>query len=69
MGNCQSLSGVRIVVRAYLSGSKKYTFYPPWRDHPLGGPVWGPNLISFCFISGPRRSFFHLNLQAVSAHF
>ena len=42
---------------------------PPWRDHPLGDPVWGPNLISFCFISDPRRSFFHLNLQAVSAHF
>ena len=28
----------------------KIIFYPPWRDHPLGGPVWGPNLISFCFI-------------------
>ena len=35
----------------------------------FGGPLWGTPLISFYFISGPGRSFFHFNLLAVSAHF
>ena len=32
--------------------------YPPWRDHPLGDPLWGPNLISFSFIVPPQEKFF-----------
>ena len=32
-------------------------FYPPKVDHPLGGPLWGPNLISFCLISSLRNIF------------
>ena len=35
----------------------------------IGGPLWGPPFISFCFISVPSRCFVDFNLLAVSAHF
>ena len=31
--------------------------YPPWRDHPYGDPLWGPNLISFSFNVPLEKSF------------
>ena len=32
-------------------------FYPPWRDHPDGDPLWGLNLISFSFNVPLEKSF------------
>ena len=31
--------------------------YRPWRDHPDGDPLWGPNLISFSFNVPLEKSF------------
>ena len=36
---------------------KYFIFYPPWRDHPDGDPLWGPNLISFSFNVPLEKSF------------
>ena len=44
-------------------------FFIPRRRTIFSGSLWDPNLISFCFISYPKRSFLDFNLQAVSAHF
>ena len=35
----------------------QHIFYPPWRDHPDGDPLWGLNLISFSFNVPLDKSF------------
>ena len=42
---------------------------PPWRDHPLGDPLWGTNLISFFFISPLEKTFFDFNLSLGNDNF
>ena len=41
----------------------------PRRWTIFSGSLWSPNLIPFCFICCPRKSFYHFSLLAVSAHF
>ena len=55
VGSLESLFFYVYMIFAFPLTGKK--FYPPWRDHPDGDPVWGPNLISFSFIVHPEKSF------------
>ena len=43
--------------------------YPPWRDHPDGDPLWGPNLISFSFNVPLEKSFLILKTYWVYRFF
>ena len=44
--------------RVVLNKRYYFFFYPPEGDHPLGDPLWGPNLISFCLICRPLENIF-----------
>ena len=35
----------------FLIGSYPLGDYPPWWDHPLGDPLWVPNLILFSYLN------------------